>query len=94
MGKTRRVTRLSKKKTRCSKPKAKTRNKMRFKRGGNKTDGDGLIDALMENTAVRNVDEKPHSHEKIATMFNNVKEDDLYHSIKALDEDRTKVLDS
>ena len=81
MGKTRRVTALSNRKTRYSKPKAKTRNKMRFKRGGDKTDGDRLMDALMENTAVRNIDKKPHSHQKIATMFNNVKEDDLYHSI-------------
>ena len=74
MGKTRRLGKLIRKKP-------ATKSKKRVKRGGNKTDGDRLMDALMENTAFKDADKKPHSHEKIARMFDKVKEDDLYHSI-------------
>jgi hypothetical protein len=58
--------------------KGKTR---RVKRGGNKTDGDKLMDALHENSKIPDAMSKNHSHEKIACMFNKVKENDLYHSI-------------
>jgi len=74
MGKTRRLGKVIRKKS-------ATKSKKRMKRGGNKTDADKLMDALMENTAFKDAYKKPHSHEKIARMFDNVKEDDLYHSI-------------
>ena len=68
-------------KTRYVNKKNKKRKTRRVKRGGNKTDGDKLMDVLHENSKIPDAMSKIHSHEKIARMFNNVKENDLYHSI-------------
>jgi hypothetical protein len=68
-------------KTRYVNKKNKKGKTRRVKRGGNKTDGDKLMDALHENSKIPDAISKIHSHEKIARMFNNVKENDLYHSI-------------
>jgi hypothetical protein len=65
-------------KTRYVNKKNKKGKTRRVKRGGNKTDGDKLMDALHENSKIPDAISKIHSHEKIARMFNNVKENDLY----------------
>ena len=73
MGKTRRLNK--------NKKKTSYRKSRRAKRGGNKTDGDKLMDALYENSQILSSKPKKHTLDTIAHMFNKVKENDLYYSI-------------
>ena len=88
MGKTRRLNK--------SKKKTSYRNSRRRRRGGNKTDGDKLMNALYENSQIPTGKPKKHSVDTIAHMFNKVKENDLYYSIsrkkKTLTSDEKKAM--
>lgn len=88
MGKTRRLNK--------NKKKTSYRKSRRVRRGGNKTDGDKLMDALYENSQIPTSKPKKHSVDTIAHMFNKVKENDLYYSIsrkkKTLTSDEKKAM--